>query len=93
MVYDRPSDRGPTLLTKIFRAFLQPIDLVLELPSIHFLQIVNSNFLLCALSCHCTAIKEWKYTTNTKGLYNLLIKEGLLPKLWYQSTKVQEIMK
>jgi hypothetical protein len=71
MVYDRPSDRGPKLMTKVFRAFLQPIDLVLEISSIHFLKTGKTNFLLCSLSHHCTAIKERKYTTNTQGVYNL----------------------
>jgi hypothetical protein len=57
-VYDQPSDRRPTLLTKIFRAFLQPIDLVSEFASISFPRTGKNNFLPCVLSHHCTAIKE-----------------------------------
>jgi hypothetical protein len=51
MVYDRLSDTGPALLTKIFRAFLQPIDLLLELPSIHFLKTGKSKLpAMCAFA-------------------------------------------
>jgi hypothetical protein len=56
-VYDRHSDRIPTLLTNIFRAFLQPFDVVLELSSI-FLITGRNNFLPSELARHCKAEKE-----------------------------------